>query len=86
MEEKTKLGLGGGLAERVALCLRNEWNAAKIQSRARFSMYENNNTNKEDHSVDSENNESSRVKKEPKEEVCSRSLQHISIFVTRSCK
>ncbi|KHJ95455.1 hypothetical protein OESDEN_04602 [Oesophagostomum dentatum] len=67
VEEKTKLGLGGGLAERVALRLRNEWNAAKIQSRARFSMYENNNTNKEDHNIDSENNGLSKVKEEPQD-------------------
>lgn len=69
VEEKIKFGLGGGLAERVALRLRNEWNAAKIQSRGRFSVYEkNSSTDKEGCSADAKTSGSIVVKEEPKEE------------------
>ncbi|EPB77843.1 hypothetical protein ANCCEY_03111 [Ancylostoma ceylanicum] len=69
VEEKIKLGLGGGLAERVALRLRNEWNATKIQSRGRFSVYEKTSTaDKEECSADAKTSGSVVVKEEPKEE------------------
>ncbi|VDN33374.1 unnamed protein product [Cylicostephanus goldi] len=67
VEEKIKMGLGGGLAERVALRLRNEWNAAKIQSRARFSIYEKNNMKEEEGNPEAVTNGSVKVKEEPKD-------------------
>ncbi|KAK6727736.1 hypothetical protein RB195_005426 [Necator americanus] len=68
VEERIKLGLGGGLAERVALRLRNEWNAAKIQKRGRFSVHQAKNINSEDCNADTKNKEPVHVKQEPKEQ------------------
>lgn len=63
VEQRIQLGLGGGLAERVALRLRNEWHACKVQSRARFSRSEP--PDDEDSGVDSKASGSTGVKQEP---------------------
>ncbi|KJH46687.1 hypothetical protein DICVIV_07251 [Dictyocaulus viviparus] len=55
VEEKVMLGLGGGLAERVALRLRTEWHASRVQKRARFSRIAENHEYEEKRSCGSFN-------------------------------
>ncbi|PIO74727.1 ARID/BRIGHT DNA binding domain protein [Teladorsagia circumcincta] len=64
VEERIQLGLGGGLAERVALRLRTEWHASKTQSRARFSC----SVDKDECSTEAKAGSSAVIKQEAKEE------------------
>ncbi|VDO49793.1 unnamed protein product [Haemonchus placei] len=65
VEERVELGLGGGLAERVALRLRTEWHASKTQSRGRFSCKEDQNEGY----GETKPSGSAAIKQETKEEV-----------------
>ncbi|CAI4225260.1 unnamed protein product [Auanema sp. JU1783] len=42
VEERSKIGLGGGLAERIAARLRSEWEASQAEPSPRFSLYPRN--------------------------------------------
>ncbi|WKX90631.1 hypothetical protein Q1695_009464 [Nippostrongylus brasiliensis] len=63
VEGKVQLGLGGGLAERVAKRLQMEWQASKLQSRAKFSAA----TSEQECTTGSKSVNVPEVKKEPEE-------------------